>query len=75
MSAPLRLLSPAPSAATLHRQAVLARPDLLRSVFLSTASVADVVRPTEDARVTLGDALSLKEQLLEAYRQRRAQSA
>lgn len=28
MSAPLRLLSPAPSAATLQRQAVLARPDL-----------------------------------------------
>ena len=41
----------------------------------SVTDASSLAGAVEDARATLGDALSLKEQLLEAYRQRRAQSA
>lgn len=41
----------------------------------SVTDATSLAGAVEDARQTLGDALSLKEQLLEAYRQRRAQSA
>jgi hypothetical protein len=41
----------------------------------SVTDASSLAGAVEDARQTLGDALSLKEQLLEAYRQRRTQSA
>ncbi|QDU86547.1 hypothetical protein Pla163_36980 [Planctomycetes bacterium Pla163] len=41
----------------------------------SVTDAASLAGAVEDARSTLDDALSLQEQLLEAYRQRRAQGA
>lgn len=41
----------------------------------SVTDAASLAGAVEDARSTLNDALSLQEQLLEAYRQRRAQGA